>query len=109
MQEPQHLLVCFFEQVAQKNKPQLDALKQDTSFTFDAEHWYFTLPDLYQFFNKNNLLLEAVDYKKFRQLVYASPVNKAIKPHNAKIIIDDNHGKSDKNRYALVWRDPVKV
>ena len=69
----------------------------------DMERWCFTLPDLYLFLLHQYKILDGIEYKKFRQLIYSSPINQTIKLYSAEIIIADNQYKVDKSGYALVW------
>jgi len=96
-------LISFFEQVAQKDKIQLEQLKQESCFSVDQERWCFTLPDLHLFLQHQNNALNCIEYNKFRQLIFNSPINQTIKPYDAEIIITNNQGKVDISSYALVW------
>lgn len=99
----QQVLVSFFEQVAKKDKAQLKKLKQVSYFSVDPERWCFTLPDLYSFLQHQDSAFSDIEYKKFRQLIFNSPINQSVKLYGAEIIITDNQSKVDKSEYALVW------
>ena len=97
-------LISFFEQVAKKDKTQLEKLKQESCFSVDQERWCFTLPDLHLFLQHQDNVLSCIEYKKFRQLIFNSPINQSVKLYGAEIIITDNQEKVDKSGYALVWQ-----
>jgi len=97
-------LIHFFEQVAQKDKAQLKRLERERCFSLEPERWCFTLPDLHSFLQQQEEVFLCVDYKKFRKLLFNTPVNYATKLHGAEITISDNRGNVDISRYALVWR-----
>lgn len=99
-----YALISFFEQVAQKNKTQLEKLKKESCFSISQDHWYFTLPDLHLFLQHQNNALSCIQYNTFRQLIFSNPINQAINSYRAKVIITDNKGKVDKSRYALIWQ-----
>lgn len=103
MQTTERALISFFEQVAQKKKLLLKIIKQEQHFTIDEKCWRFTLPDLHLFLQQNNDLFSHVDYLKFRQLIYNSPINQSVKPYGAEITIANNQDKVDKSSYALIW------
>ena len=102
-------LVSFFEQVAQKDKPRLKKLKQESRFSVNEERWCFTLPDLHFFLQHHGKVFSSIDYKQFRKLIFNNPINQSIKLYNAEITIIDNQGKVDKSGYALVWHDKEKI
>jgi hypothetical protein len=97
-------LLAFFERVARRDAAQMKKITREPSFGVERERWCFTLPDLHRFLREQDDAFSRVDYKKFRRLLLASPVNRALKPHGAEIAIADNRGKVDRSRYALVWR-----
>ena len=97
-------LISFFEQVAKKDKTQLEKLKKESCFSVDQERWCFTLPDLHLFLQHQNNALNCIEYNKFRQLIFNSPINQAVKSYDAEVIITDNQSKVDKSGYALVWQ-----
>lgn len=103
MPDIKQALISFFEQVAKKDKTQLKKIEQEKCFSMDKERWCFTLPDLYLFLLHQYKILNGIEYKKFRQLIYNSPINQTIKLYSAEIIITDNQYKVDKSGYALVW------
>ena len=104
MQAIEKGLISFFEQVAQKDKDQLERLKQEQHFSVDRERWCFTLPDLHFFLQRQDDTFSGIDYKQFRQLIFNCPVNQAVKLFGAEIIIADNRAKVDQSGYALVWK-----
>lgn len=105
MQTIEQALISFFEQVAQKDKAQMEKLKQEQRFNVGQGRWCFTLPDLHSFLQHQNEIFSCIEYKQFRQLIFNSPVNQTVKLYGAEIIITDNRAKVDKSSYALVWPD----
>ncbi|GMR08582.1 MAG: hypothetical protein BMS9Abin26_1587 [Gammaproteobacteria bacterium] len=103
MQAIEQALISFFEQVAQKNKSWLKKLKQEQCFSVDQWRWCFTLPDLYLFLQHQDDIYGSIDYKQFRQLIFNSPINQAVKLYGAEITITDNQARVDRSGYALVW------
>ncbi|MCK5387046.1 MAG: hypothetical protein KAJ39_07660 [Gammaproteobacteria bacterium] len=97
-------LISFFVLVAQKDKTQLEKLKQESCFSVDQMRWCFTLPDLHLFLQHQYESLDCIEYNKFRKLIFSSPINQTVKLYDAEIIITDNQGKVDKSGYAMVWR-----
>jgi hypothetical protein len=79
-------------------------IAREPRFGVERERWCFTLPDLHRYLQEQAPVFGRMDYKKFRRLIFASSVNRALKPHGAEIVIVDNRGKVDLSRYALVWR-----
>jgi hypothetical protein len=108
MHTTKQTLISFFNQVAQKNKIQLENIKQEPCFELEQERWCFTLPNLHSFLQRQNNVFSYIDYKKFRQLIYSTPINQSVKVYDAEIIIIDNQGKVDKSTYALVWQAKEK-
>lgn len=102
---PERALLAFFKRVARKNAVQLEKLAREPRFRVDPEHWSFTLPDLHAFLQEQGDVFGRINYKKFRQIIFASPLNRILKSHGAEIVITDNRGKVDRSRYTLVWRD----
>ena len=102
-------LISFFNQVAQKNKIQLENIKQEACFELEQERWCFTLPDLHSFLQRQNNVFKYINYKKFRKLIYNTPINQSVKVYNAEIIIIHNLGKVDKSVYAMVWQAKRKL
>lgn len=96
-------LIYFFKQVAQKDKAQLEKLTSESCFSVEPEYWRFTLPDLHSFLQNQEDVFFGVDYKKFRKLIFNSPINKIAKLNGAEITIGDNRGNVDISSYALVW------
>lgn len=103
MQSIQQALISFFEQVAQKNNSQLSSLKQEQSFAFEQYCWSFTLPNLYAYLQHQDDTFRHIEFKQFRQLIFSSPINQAVKMHGAVITIAENRNKVDKSTYAMVW------
>lgn len=100
-------LITFFEQVAQKDKSQLKKINQEAYFNLDEERWCFTLPALHLFLQHQYDNFSCIEYKRFRQLIFSSPINQRVKLYGAEIIITNNLSKVDKSGYALVW--PPKI
>ena len=100
----QQALIAFFEQAAQKDKALLDKLKLEKSFNVDNKSWQFTLPKLHSFLQDQDEAFSYIDYEKFRQILFSSPVNQSIKLYGAEINISDNQNKVDRSLYALVWK-----
>lgn len=105
MQDIEQALVSFFEQVAQKDKTQLERLKQEQHFIVEKGRWCFTLPELHVFLQCQDDVFNQLDYKQFLQLIYNSPINRTVKSHGAEVTISDNQAKVDKSNYALIWPD----
>ena len=104
MQAVQQALISFFEQVAQKDKAQLENLMQEESFSVEQGRWCFTLPDLYIYLQHQDDVFNCIDYKQFRQMIFNSPINQTTKLYGAEITITDNQAKVDKSRYSMVWQ-----
>lgn len=107
IQTVQQSLICFFEQVAQKDIHQLKCLEQDHHFCLNGESWCFTLPDLHRFLQHQNDIFSSVEYSQFRQLLFNCPINQMTKQHGAHIIIHNNLFKVDQSQYALVWQEAL--
>jgi hypothetical protein len=103
MQAIERALISFFEQVARKNKECLEKLEQEKRFSLEQGRWCFTLPDLHLFLQQQDDAFSTVDYAQFRQLIFRSPINQAIKLFGAEITIIDNRAKVDQSGYAMVW------
>lgn len=103
-QSAEEALVSFFEQIVQKDKAQLNKLRREQCFSVKREHWYFSLPDLYLFLQRQNEVFSRIDYRHFRQLIFNSNINQVARLHGAEIIIVDNRNKVDQSCYALVWQ-----
>ena len=104
MQAVQQALISFFEQVAQKDKVQLENLMQEECFSVEQGRWCFTLPDLYIYLQHQDDNFNCIDYKQFRQMIFNSPINQTAKLYGAEIIITDNQAKVDKSLYTMVWQ-----
>lgn len=98
-------LLSFFERVARKDDAQIEKIAREHRFSLERDRWSFTLPDLHRFLQGQDGDLGRLDYKQFRRLIFASPVNQVLKSCGAEITLADNRGKADLSRYALVWRD----
>lgn len=107
MTATQRALVSFFERAAQKDRALLEKLKQEPGFDVEPERWCFTLPGLHAFLQRQDEAFGHIEYKPFRQLVFRSAINPAIKPYGAEITIHDNRSNVDRSGYALVWHAPV--
>jgi hypothetical protein len=103
MQAIEHALITFFAQVARKDKTLIDKLKQQPCFLVEPGRWCFTLPDLHTFLQQEDDVYRDIDYRLFRRAIFSSPINAAIRPFDAEVIIADNCAKVDHSRYALVW------
>ena len=104
MHNMEQALVSFFENVAKKDTNLLNKLRQEPAFSIDQENWYFTLPNLYEFLQKQDDEFCDIDYQQFRKLIFNTPINHSTKLHGAEIIIADNQNKVDNSCYALVWQ-----
>lgn len=104
MQATQQNLIGFFEQVANKDKLLLEKLSAEDCFKLDDEKWLFSLPNLHAFLQNIDDKFKALDYNQFRNLLFSSPINQAIKQCGAEIKIEDNQGKVDKSKYILAWK-----
>ncbi|WP_018231760.1 hypothetical protein [Thioalkalivibrio thiocyanodenitrificans] len=96
-------LIRFFEQVAQRDSVLLEKLNREGSFSVEDDRWDFTLPDLHRFLQCHQPVFGTIDYKAFRQAIFNSPVNQAVRTYDAEVIIADNQGKVDQSTYAMVW------
>ena len=103
MQAIEQTLISFFDQVAQKDRGQLNKLKQEQRFTVELGRWCFSLPDLYSYLQHQDNIFNSIDYKQFRQMIFNSPINQTVKLHGAEIVITENLNKVDKSTYAMVW------
>lgn len=108
MHTTKQTLIYFFEKAAQKNEVLLEKLNQESCFTVEQELWCFTLPNLHSFLQRQNNVFNHINYKKFRKLIYSTPINQSVKVYDAEIIIIDNQGKVDKSTYALIWQAKEK-
>lgn len=103
MHELEQALVSFFERVARQDSHQLQRLAQEPRFRVEPGRWCFTLPELHAFLQAEDASFRAIDYKRFRQALFNSPINQRIKRLGAEITIADNRSKVDQSSYALVW------
>ena len=104
-------VVDFFEQVANRDTCLMRALEQDRRFDITPDRWCFTLPDLFAFMSQRGEYLGTCTYRQFRRGIYGSAINAAVKKLDAEVIIDTNHGNTNKSVYALVWhvgRNPME-
>lgn len=108
MRAIERALIAFFEQVAQKDKAQLEKLEQEQCFSVEQGCWCFTLPNLYSYLQRQDNVFCSIDYRQFRQLIFDSPVNQAVKSYGAEITITDNRSKVDRSSYSLVWNAKEK-
>ena len=104
MHNMEQALVSFFENVAKKDTNLLNKLRQEQAFSVDQKNWCFTLPNLYEFLQKQDDEFCDIDYQQFRKLIFNTPINHSTKLHGAEIIIADNKNKVDNSCYALVWK-----
>ena len=104
MQDLQATLIRFFEQVAQKDPELLARLQEEPGFELEPECWCFTLPGLHAFLQGHDPAFGAVEYGPFRQLVFQSPINQALKSYGASITVHENRAKVDRSVYALTWQ-----
>ena len=104
MQAVERALISFFEQVARRDAAQLTKLSREPCFTLEQDRWCFALPDLFSFLQREDGAFGGIGYKRFRQLLFDSPVNQTARRFGAEIIIVDNRSKVDQSRYALVWQ-----
>lgn len=103
MQDLQQKLLCFFERVAQKDPELLGELQEEPGFELEPGCWSFTLPGLHAFLQGHDPAFSTLEYGPFRQLVFRSAINQALKSHGAEITLHKNRGKVDQSRYALTW------
>ena len=104
MQDLQQELLRFFERVARKDPALLEVLEDEPGFELEPGCWCFTLPGLHAFLQGHDPAFCAVEYGPFRQLIFQSAINQALKSHGAKITVHENRGKVDQSRYALTWQ-----
>ncbi|MCY1360056.1 hypothetical protein D9M68_403390 [compost metagenome] len=64
-------------------------------FTCASGYWAFRLPELHAWLNP------ALDYRPWRQRLYASDLNTRLRAFGAEIAIAENRGKTDANLYCL--------
>lgn len=103
MQDLQQKLLRFFERVAQKDPELLGKLQEEPGFELEPGCWCFTLPGLHAFVQGHDPAFSTVEYGQFRQLIFRSAINQALKSHGAEITLHNNQGKVDQSRYALTW------
>ena len=103
MQDLQQKLLGFFERVAQKDPELLGKLREEPDFELEPGCWCFTLPGLHAFLQVHDPAFSTLEYDRFRQLVFRSAINQALKSHGAGITLHENRGKVDRSRYALTW------
>ncbi len=103
MRAIEQALVSFFEQVARKDETRLNALRRESRFALTRERWCFTLPDFYSFLQRQDVAFRAIEYRRFRRAIFNSPINKALAPYGAAVIIVDQRANVDRTGYALVW------
>ncbi len=103
MQDLQQQLLRFFERVAQKDPELLGKLREEPGFDLEPGCWCFTLTGLHAFLQGHDPAFSTLEYDRFRQLVFRSAINQALKSHGAGITLHVNRGKVDQSRYALTW------
>lgn len=103
MQDLPQTLLRFFERVAQKDPELLGKLQAEAGFELEPGCWCFTLPGLHAFLQGYDPGFSTVEYGQFRQLVFQSAINQALKSHGAEITLRENRGKVDQSSYALTW------
>lgn len=96
-------IVSFFESVARKEKTRLQELQQERHFSLEWGRWCFTLPDLHTFLQQQDEVFRGIEYKRFRQLIFNTAINRTVKGYGAEITIAENRDKVDQTLYALVW------
>ena len=104
MQDLQATLIRFFEQVAQKDPELLGKLQEEPGFELEPGCWCFTLPRLHAFLRSHDPAFATIEYGPFRQLVFQSTINQALKSHGAAITVHENRAKVDRSVYALTWQ-----
>ena len=97
------VLTGFFERVARREAAELARIAAEPRFELSDEAWHFSLPDLHAHLGRHEPALSGVAYKRFRQALFNSPVNRVVGSHGATVTIVENKGKVDETRYALVW------
>lgn len=103
MREIEQALTAYFERVARREAVEIARLAADERFELSETVWRFSLPDLHAHLERHEPALRGVPYKRFRQALFNSPINRAIVCHGAAVTIAENAGKVDETRYALVW------
>ncbi|MYB89444.1 MAG: hypothetical protein F4X93_05745 [Proteobacteria bacterium] len=104
MQDLQQTLLRFFERVAQKDPALLEVLEDESGFVLEPGCWCFTLPGLHTFLQDHDPSFRAVEYGQFRQLIFQSAINQALKSQGAEITLHENKSKVDQSSYALTWK-----
>lgn len=92
------LSICL--KIIEANQAQVKSLQQH-GFQCEPFSWQFRLPDLFQYLYLNASSPDAVTYKQFRQMLFASDLNARLRLQHAEIAIALNTGKVDKNIYWL--------
>jgi hypothetical protein len=105
MNEERGLLLEFFRQAAAREPALMSLLKQQPDFRVEHEYWMFDLRQLHRLLQHYNPVFKDIEYKAFRRLLYQCPVNQAIKPSGAEIVITDNQSHVDASTYALKWNN----
>lgn len=104
MDSLEDMLKEFFSHIAKKDPNLINKLKTQKCFSISEAYWQFTLPNLFTFLQKINLLNENTPYDQFRRALYNSPINESIKRYNAEIQIEKNKSKVDHSIYILIWK-----
>jgi len=100
----EQLILSIFKQLASQDMAVMDPMAIESCFSMEADRWLFTLPRLFEFLQYQDPGFAAVTYNEFRRLLFNCPINEAIRPHDAEIVIIDNRNKVDHSTYAMVWR-----
>lgn len=84
----------------EQDEPLLTKLEQHDFFC-DQQQWQFTLPQLHHFMQTTQNPLFLITYLDFRKKLFNSSINKALRIHNAEIVIFDNQQNVDISTYVL--------
>ncbi|WP_263139792.1 hypothetical protein [Pseudomonas sp. RIT-PI-AD] len=76
----------------------LVARLRDAGFVCEPFDWSFTLPAVHAW------LATDEPYPRFRQRLFASRFNQWLEAFDMRVVIEDNRGKVDANRYRLCRR-----
>ena len=97
------ILITFFQRVANKEQEELKNLHSNSDFKLKANHWYFTLPNLFSYLLSQNIIGREVSYTQFRKQLFNCPINQTLKELDAEVKLYDNKTNVDKSVYVLVW------
>ena len=98
------VLVEFFRKVAAGDEEIYDQLRSRFKSQVSGDRFHFTLPELYAFMTEQYEMFRDVDYRRFRKALFKAPINAALQPMGALVVIIENKRKVDQTLYALERR-----